>query len=100
MFKIMLYLTPQQRSHPAVAHALKVREALAFGSYLQFFRLHDKTPNLGRFLTALILPTMRMRALRRMAKTFNLRSISKFAFVILDLRPQNPPLKPASKTRL
>jgi hypothetical protein len=70
MFKIMLYLTSQQRSHPAVAHALKVREALAFGSYLQFFRLHEKSPNLGRYLTALILPTMRMRALRRMAKAF------------------------------
>lgn len=70
MFKIMLPLTPQQRSHPAIAHALKVREALAFGDYHQFFRLHENTPNLGRYLTGLILPTMRIRALRRMAKAY------------------------------
>mgnify|MGYP001466301510 CR=1 FL=1 len=66
----MLSLTNDQRSHPAIAHGLKVREALAFGDYLSFFRLHAKTPNLGHHLTSLIVPTMRIRGLRRMAKSY------------------------------
>lgn len=70
MFKIMLSLSSQQRSHPAIAHALRVRETVAFGDYLQFFRLHKQSPNLGRHLTSLLVPTIRLRALRVMAKAF------------------------------
>jgi hypothetical protein len=68
--KIMLSLTSYQRSRPAIAHALKVREAMASGDYLSFFRLLVSTPNLGHHLTSLIIPTMRLRGLRRMAKAY------------------------------
>eukprot|EP00980_Cylindrotheca_fusiformis_P009933 scaffold2195_cov132-Cylindrotheca_fusiformis.AAC.17 len=70
MFNIMLSLTNEQRHHPAIAHALKVREALANGDYSSFFRLHKSTPNVGVQLTKLIAPTMRLRGLRRMAKAY------------------------------
>lgn len=70
MLKIMTSLTNDQRSHPAIAHALKIREAIAFGDYLSFFRSHFSTPNLGHHLTSLIAPTMRIRGLRRMAKSY------------------------------
>lgn len=70
MFKIMLSLTTEQRHNPAIAHALKVREAIEFGDYISFFRLHKSTPNIGQQLTALIVPTMRLRGLRRIAKAY------------------------------
>jgi hypothetical protein len=70
MFKIILSLTNDQRRHPAVAHALKVREAMACEDYLSFFRLHNCTTNVGHQLTSLIVPTIRLRGLRRMAKAY------------------------------
>ena len=60
----------QQRNENAISHALQVREAVAFGDYLSFFRLHTATPNLGMYLTSLLVPMMRVRALRRMAKAY------------------------------
>ncbi|KAL3943048.1 MAG: hypothetical protein SGBAC_002867 [Bacillariaceae sp.] len=70
MLKIMLSLSDDQRQHPAIEHALEVRECMALGNYLKFFRLHDLTPNLGDKLTSRIVPTMRLRGLRRMAKAY------------------------------
>lgn len=70
MFKIMLSLSDEQRQHPAIEHALKVRECIALGNYLHFFRLHDLSPHLGDKLTSRIVPTMRLRGLRRMAKAY------------------------------
>ena len=70
MFHIMLSLTPNERVHPAISHALKVREAVASSDYFRFFRLHKNSPNLGVFLTDLLVPTMRMRGLRRIAKAY------------------------------
>lgn len=70
MFHIMLSLTLQDRKHPAIQHALKVREAVASSDYYWFFRLHKSCPNLGVFLTDLLVPTMRLRGLRRIAKAY------------------------------
>lgn len=70
MFHIMLSLTPTQKIHPAILHALQVREAVAFNDYLWFFRLHRRSPNLGGYLTGLMVPTMRMRGLRRIVKAY------------------------------
>jgi len=70
MFHIMLSLTMKERNHPAIRHALRVREAVASSDYFWFFRLHKSSPNLGVFLTDLLVPTMRMRGLRRIAKAF------------------------------
>jgi hypothetical protein len=66
----MLSLTNEQRSHPAIHHALQVRESVAFSDYFRFFQLHKECPNLGLFLTDLLVETMRMRGLRRIAKAF------------------------------
>jgi hypothetical protein len=74
MFKIMLSLTvsddERNGQDPAIAHALQVREAVAASDYLQFFRLHKRSPNLGRYLTERMVPTMRMRGLRRLVKAY------------------------------
>jgi len=70
MFHIMLSLTSKERNHPAICHALKVREAIASSDYFWFFRLHKSSPNLGFFLTELLVPIMRMRGLRRIAKAY------------------------------
>jgi len=70
MYHIMLSLTPTERKHPAINHALKVREAVALSDYFWFFRLHKTSPNLGIFLTELLVPTMRLRGLRRIAKAY------------------------------
>jgi len=70
MFHIMLSLTAQERDHPAIRHALKVREAVAASDYFRFFRLHRSSPNLGVFLTNLLVPIMRFRGLRRITKAY------------------------------
>jgi len=70
MFHIMLSLTVKERNHPAIQHALQVREAIAFSDYFRFFRLHKKSPNLGFFLTALLVPNLRLRGLKRIAKAY------------------------------
>jgi len=70
MFHIMLSMTSKERNHPAIRHALNVREAIASSDYFTFFRLHKSSPNLGVFLTNLLVPTMRMRGLRRIAKAY------------------------------
>lgn len=71
MFHIMLSLTKEQKQHPAIAHALQIRETVTCSDYYRFFRtLHTTSPNLGIFLTNLLVPTMRMRGLRRMVKAY------------------------------
>ncbi len=70
MFHIMLSLSSEDRKNPAIEHALKVREAVASSDYYSFFSLHNNCPNLGVFLTGLLVPTMRMRGLRRIAKAY------------------------------
>eukprot|EP00531_Pseudo-nitzschia_arenysensis_P006272 CAMPEP_0116126990 /NCGR_PEP_ID=MMETSP0329-20121206/6612_1 /TAXON_ID=697910 /ORGANISM="Pseudo-nitzschia arenysensis, Strain B593" /LENGTH=809 /DNA_ID=CAMNT_0003621081 /DNA_START=121 /DNA_END=2550 /DNA_ORIENTATION=- len=70
MFHIMLSLSSEDRKYPAIQHALKVREAVASSDYFSFFSLHNNCPNLGVFLTDLLIPTMRMRGLRRIAKAY------------------------------
>ena len=70
MFHIMLSLTPKHKRHFAIQHALKVREAVASSDFVGFFALHKVCPNLGVFLSGLLVPTMRMRGLRRIAKAY------------------------------
>ena len=80
LFKIMLSLTSEQMKDPAISHACKVREAVALGDYLAFFRLHEACPNLGHYLTERIVPTMRFRALQRLAKAYRPSVELKFCF--------------------
>ena len=83
LFHLMLSLTIDQRKHPAIVHALQVREAVAVGDYLQFFRLHNTAPNLGGYLTNHMVATMRLRGLRRMAKAY--RPSVELDFLLLQL---------------
>lgn len=84
MFHIIQSLTSKQRNHPAIHHALKVREAIAFSDYCWFFRFaHKKSPNLGLFLTDLLVPSMRLRGLRRIAKAY--RPSVGFSFCLQQL---------------
>lgn len=55
---------------PALEHALQVRHAVALSDYLQFFRLHETVPNLGNCLTQCIVPTMRLRAMKRITRAY------------------------------
>ena len=43
---------------------------MALSDYLQFFRLHRSTPNLGAHITQHIVPTIRFRALKRITRAY------------------------------
>jgi SAC3 family protein LENG8/THP3 len=60
-------LTPGERDHAFVAHALAVRAAAAIGDYDRFFRLYASAPNHGRYVMDLVAHRIRLEALRRMA---------------------------------
>jgi len=70
MCHIMRSLTPKEKNHPAIQHALNVREAIAFSDYYFFFRLHQLSPNLGTFFTNFLVPNIRFRTLKRIAKAY------------------------------
>lgn len=54
----------------AVAHALRVREALALDNYHAFFRLYRDAPNMGTYLMDLVVDKVRLTALERIVKAF------------------------------
>jgi len=70
LFKIMLLLTSEQRNHPFVAHALKVRVAVADNDYHAFFRLRNECPNHGAYLMDNMIPQMRSVGLKCMMKAY------------------------------
>ena len=49
--------------HPAVVHALKVRQALVLARYNAFFQLYAAAPNLGRALMDMCFAKVRFAAL-------------------------------------
>lgn len=53
----------QVAAHPAVAHALKVRQALVFARFPAFFQLYAAAPNLGRALMDTCFAKVRFAAL-------------------------------------
>mmetsp|Transcript_54888 Transcript_54888/g.81663 ORF Transcript_54888/g.81663 Transcript_54888/m.81663 type:complete len:322 (+) Transcript_54888:373-1338(+) len=70
LFKIMLGLTQEQRENPSIAHALKVRVAVAEYDYHSFFRLQDSCPNMGAYLMDYLVPTVRQAALQRVCRAY------------------------------
>lgn len=70
LFKIMLSLTPKQREDPVIAHALKVRVAVAEFDYHAFFSLQDSAPKMGAYLMDYLVPQVRQAALQRMHKAY------------------------------
>jgi len=91
LFKIMLSLTPDQRREPCIAHALKVRVAVAENDYYAFFRLHDSCPKMGAYLMDFMVPTIRLTALQRIVRAYRPNVPAKFilselGFNVKDIR--------------
>lgn len=61
---------PKEAAVPEVAHALKVRSAVAADDYALFFRLYATAPKLGRALMDLAVPRQRFAALNAFVKAF------------------------------
>eukprot|EP00551_Chaetoceros_affinis_P008835 CAMPEP_0203666378 /NCGR_PEP_ID=MMETSP0090-20130426/3427_1 /ASSEMBLY_ACC=CAM_ASM_001088 /TAXON_ID=426623 /ORGANISM="Chaetoceros affinis, Strain CCMP159" /LENGTH=946 /DNA_ID=CAMNT_0050530239 /DNA_START=153 /DNA_END=2993 /DNA_ORIENTATION=+ len=70
LFKIMLSLSPEQRLDPCIAHALKVRVAVADNDYHAFFRLQDTCPNIGAYLMDTMIGQIRATGLQCMMKAY------------------------------
>eukprot|EP00559_Dactyliosolen_fragilissimus_P001587 CAMPEP_0184855092 /NCGR_PEP_ID=MMETSP0580-20130426/416_1 /TAXON_ID=1118495 /ORGANISM="Dactyliosolen fragilissimus" /LENGTH=783 /DNA_ID=CAMNT_0027349513 /DNA_START=184 /DNA_END=2532 /DNA_ORIENTATION=- len=70
ILRIILSLTKNQKLHPAVRHALKVRVSVAENDYHQFFQLRESCPNLGSYLMSKIEPQMRSSGLKCMMKAY------------------------------
>ena len=56
--------------HPAVRHALSLREAALQENYHHLFRLYRTTPNLGNCIVDMMLDAWRVKALQRMIKAY------------------------------
>lgn len=63
MNDVLADLTPTDRQHPAVRHALETRSALALGNHHKFFKLYMDTPNMGSYLMDMFLSRERLAAL-------------------------------------
>jgi len=60
----------QAAEHPAVRHALQVREAVAAGDFAAYFKLYADAPNLGRALMDMALPRVRYSALHVLTRAY------------------------------
>lgn len=84
LFKIMLSLTPEQRADPSIAHALKVRAAVAEFDYHAFFQLKASCPNKhGVYLMDFMVSNVRHWGLQRMCKAY--RPSVSLKFVLQEL---------------
>lgn len=68
LLKTLKSLTPEDYQHPAVAHAMSVRQAVAMCDFVRFFRLYTACPGLGRCLMDLHVPKMRHQGVEALAK--------------------------------
>eukprot|EP00656_Telonema_subtile_P023188 TRINITY_DN2454_c0_g1_i1.p1 TRINITY_DN2454_c0_g1~~TRINITY_DN2454_c0_g1_i1.p1 ORF type:complete len:634 (+),score=209.35 TRINITY_DN2454_c0_g1_i1:90-1991(+) len=70
MTNMLKGITPARRKHPAVKHAMKVREAISSGNFHAFFRLHAEAPNMGSYLMDLHVGKFRKQALRVLCRAY------------------------------
>jgi len=70
MTNLLRNITPQQRRHPAVEHAMKVRSAISNGNFHAFFRLHAEAPNMGSYLMDIKVEQIRKQALRTVCRAY------------------------------
>ena len=61
-------LTAEERAHPAVAHALAVRAAVAASDYHRVFNLYRSAPNASALVMDLFAHALRIGAAQRMAE--------------------------------
>ena len=60
-------LTPEEKRHPAIKHALSTRSALALGNYHRFANLYNEPPpNMGAYLMDMFVARERLAALSNM----------------------------------
>lgn len=70
LLSTLQHISPQDCAHPAVAHALKVRQALVFSRFTAFFQLYSTAPNLGRALMDMCFSRIRFAALETLVDAF------------------------------
>ena len=63
MNDVLADLTPTEKKHHAIRHALDTRSALALGNYHRFFQLYLDTPNMGAYLMDMFVKRERLAAL-------------------------------------
>lgn len=69
MNDVLADLTPAEKKHAAIQHALDARSALALGNYHKFFQLYLDTPNMGAYLMDMFVARERLAALSNMCKS-------------------------------
>ncbi|KAI0741552.1 SAC3/GANP/Nin1/mts3/eIF-3 p25 family-domain-containing protein [Daedaleopsis nitida] len=69
-------LTPQQKTSPAVQHALSVQRGVAMGNYHALFDLYMNAPNMGAYIMDHFIDRERMRALMVMTKAYRTLPLS------------------------
>ncbi|KAL8854941.1 MAG: hypothetical protein Q9221_000137 [Calogaya cf. arnoldii] len=70
MNDVLADLTPTEKRHPAVKHALDARSALALGNYHRFFQLYLDTPNMGAYLMDMFVGRERLSALSALCRAY------------------------------
>ncbi|KAL8778027.1 MAG: hypothetical protein Q9213_007601 [Squamulea squamosa] len=70
MNDVLADLTPTEKQHPAVKHALDARSALALGNYHRFFQLYLDTPNMGAYLMDMFVGRERLSALSAICRAY------------------------------
>ncbi|KAF4322394.1 hypothetical protein BBO99_00002970 [Phytophthora kernoviae] len=70
MYNVLGLVTAKLRTDPAIAHALAVRQAVAMNDYHRFFKLYVDAPNMAGYLMDVMVPAIRLSALRAMCKAY------------------------------
>lgn len=70
MNKTLASLSAEERSHPVVAHAVKVISAVNTDNYSRFFRLYQDAPRMGAYIMEWSVGRMRILAYKAILKTY------------------------------
>ncbi|KAI5776382.1 SAC3/GANP/Nin1/mts3/eIF-3 p25 family-domain-containing protein [Geopyxis carbonaria] len=70
MNEILANLTPADKKHHPIQHALEVRSVLAIGNYHRFFRLYLEAPGMGGYLMDSFVVRERMAALACICRSY------------------------------
>jgi hypothetical protein len=70
MNDLLAELTPADKIHPWIKHALDVRSSLALGNYHKFFKLYLAAPDMGSYLMDMFIERERLHALANMSRRF------------------------------
>lgn len=68
MNEVLAILTPTDKQHDSIKHALEVRSVLAAGNYHKFFRLYLVAPSMGGYLMDSFVARERKAALACLCK--------------------------------